>query len=334
MDVRTIADTPTHKTFSIDLSDSESEVYFNRATASLSTKHLVKGFRPGQAPFEVLKKTLPLDTLHQEVASHVLKGTLGQALRSLENQRRLGDPSIEFKTLEKGKHICYEISIALAPVITLPEYSKLMVTQPKAEVSAREVDEAILYLKRARKAQIVDDEFARSVGNFNNLSALKRSIREGIAYDKTCIQKEKSRSDLLEKIRSQTGIEVAPFLIDRETQKILEYEQEQIQKSGSTIEEYLKNIDKSEQEFIANVREIAKKRLENALILYEIAKNENTTINEGEINERLNQILSRFINVTQAKKQLDPATLKDRIYQQLLEEKVFSNVLDKQIITV
>jgi len=333
MDVRTIADTPTHTTFCLDLSDAESTVYFDRAAVSVSTKHLVKGFRPGQAPWKILEKTLPRDTMYQEVAQAVLKGTLPDLLRAHNNRRRLGDPSIEFKTLEKDKGIRYEISIAFWPVITLPEYKKLTVTQQKGEASDKEVDRALDYLKKARKSETIDDAFARSVGNFKDLGALKHSIREGIAYDKTSLQTEKSRGDLLEKIRKGAGIEIAPFLIDRETQKILDYEHEQIQKSGSTIEEYLKNTGKSDEEFVAQVKEIAKKRLENALLLYEIAKQENITVSEDEVVLRLNQILSRLASVAEAKGQLDPATLKDRLYQQILEEKVFSEALDKQIIT-
>lgn len=333
MDVRTIADTPTHTTFCLDLSDAESTVYFDRAAASVSTKHLVKGFRPGQAPWNILEKTLPRDTMYQEVAQAVLKGTLPELLRAhAKDRRRLGDPSIEFKALQKDKGIRYEISIAFWPMITLPEYKKLTVTQQKAEVSDKEVDGALDYLKKARKSQTIDDAFARNVGNFKDIGALKHSIREGIAYDKTSLQTEKSRGDLLEKIRKGAGIEIAPFLIDREAQKILDYEREQIQKNGSTIEEYLKNIGKSEQDFAAHVKEIAKKRLENALLLYEIAKQENITVSEDEVVGRLNQILSRLASVAQAKGQLDPATLKDRLYQQILEEKVFSEVLDKQIV--
>lgn len=332
MNVSIIQEKLSYKTFSISLGAKESNKYFDRATKNLSTSNPIKGFRPGQAPFDVVLKSLPRVSVYQEVALETLHDIIPPFLRD-QALKRLGDPEVEFKQLEKGKDIIFKISVALWPHIDLPAYKDITVSNRRPEVSDEEIVQALDYLKKARKVRALDDAFAKSLGNFENLETLKASIREGIAMEKTNIAKEKARAQVLEKIREKTSIEIAPFLIEREAQKILDYEQKQLEQNGMQMEDYLKHLGKTQEEFIKQARDMAEKRLKNAFVLFELAKSEHIEVDDSEVEERLREILSRFSSPEEARKKIDPAALTQRLRQELLEEKVFANVLDKQIIT-
>lgn len=320
-----------YKSFSVFLSQEEGKPYFGLAAKILSETHPVKGFRPGQAPFDVIVKILPAGQVYQEVASQIVTKVVPKIVNGKEI-KRLGDPLIEFKELQQDKDIEFSISLALWPTITLPDYSKITVGQEKSEATDKEVDEALEYLKKVRNTQTIDDAFAQSLGKFADVEALKTSIREGIVYDKTAMAQEQARAALLEKIRKQVNIELAPFLIEREAQKIIESEIAQLQESKIELPDYLKKIGKSEQEFIEQTKKLAKARLENALLINEIAKHENLKIAEQEIQERITRLLAGFTTPKRAKQHYDdPRTLQARVYQQLLEEKIFNQFLDKQI---
>lgn len=327
-----IKEEKSYTTFSISLDIKESDGYVTKAVKQLSTDHPIKGFRPGQASFEVLIKTIPYNTVYETVAREVLTGVLPGFLKK-QTIHRLGDPSVEFKQLEKGKEIVFEVTLALWPTIELPDYRNITLENNTPEVTQQELTQALEYLKKARKADTIDDAFAQSLGNFDNLDALKNSIKEGVLLEKTNIAQEKARGELLERIRKESKVAIAPFLIDREAQKIIDHEREQVGQSGMQMEDYLKNINNTEEQFIEHAKEMAEKRLQNALILNEIAKKEHITASKEEIDERLNRILARFSSPEEAQQQLNPSTIMQRLEQQIIEEKVFLNVLDTQIIT-
>jgi len=330
MKVTITHDGKDYKAFSVLLSQDKGKPYFALAAKILSEAHPIKGFRPGQAPFDVVVKILPPSQVYQEVAAQIVTKVAPEVINGREINR-LGDPLIEFKELQQGKDIEFSISLALWPTITLPDYRNITVDQKKSEATDKELGEALEYLKQARNAQTIDDAFAQSLGKFADVAALKTSIREGIVYDKTAMAQEQARAALLEKIRKQVSIELAPFLIEREAQKIIESEIAQLRESNIALPDYLKKIGKSEQEFIEQTRELAKARLENALLINEIAKHENLQIPEQEVQERITRLLARFANPKQAQQHYDPRTLQARVYQQLLEEKIFGQILDRQI---
>lgn len=332
MNTTLVNDTPTHKLFSIVLSVNDAQAYFSRAATALSFRRPIKGFRPGQAPFDVVSKALSYNLAYEEVAKEVLAGVLPKFLEE-QTIHRLGDPRVEFKTLEKGKAIVIEVTLALWPAIELPDYKKITVANTKPEVSDQEISQALEYLKKARKAQSIDDALAQSLGTFKNLKELRESIRQGIVMEKTNAALEKARGDILEKVREKSNVQTAPFLVEREAQKLFDSEQEHIRQSGMNMEDYLARIGKTKEQYADHIKDLAKKRLQNALILNEIAKREHLEVSEQEIEERLTRVLSHFSSPQEAQKQFDPATIKQRLGQQLLEEKVFSELLDKQIIT-
>lgn len=332
MNISILADTKSYKKFQISLEAKECERYFAQAAKSLSEEYPIKGFRPGSAPFDIVKNTLSEKTAYEEVARHILVKTLPQLFET-HKMRRLGDPFIEFTALKEGGQVTFEVSVALWPPITLPAYRDITITEKKATVGDQEVQQALDYLQKARKAETMDDAFAKSLGNFTDLASLKESIKEGIAHDKSAMNREKSRGELLEKVRQGSKLEVAPFLVEREAQRIIDYERQTVESNKMTMKDYLAQLNMTEEKFIENAREMAQKRLENALILNEIATQEKLTVSEEELTQRINQVLSRFSTVQEAEKALDPATLKERLRQQLLEEKVFSEIFDKQILT-
>lgn len=330
MNVNILKDEPSYKTFRITLEEKAGDVYFTRAAQKLSKENPIKGFRPGAVPFEMVEKSLGKTIVVKEVAREAIKEVLPDFFKR-ERLQFIGEPFIQFTQIQKGKPLEFEIGLALWPTVTLPQYKTITVKGKRPQVNEEEITRALDYIKTSRKAERIDDAFARSLGNFRDVEELKTSVKEALRYEKNQLFMRKKREELLEAMRKSSRVELAPFLVEQETRKIIDYEVEQIERQGMSVEEYLKQMGNTEESFIKQAQALARKRLENAFLLHTIAKKEDITVTDEEINKRLSQVLSRFSSPDEAAKEINPQAIKSELRQQMLEEKVFSQVLDKQI---
>ncbi len=76
---------------------------------------VLKGFRPGKVPTEILKKKFGT-SVYSEVIDKVLKDTSTKALE--ENKiKPVGQPKIDLKTFGEGKDLEYTISVTEFPKV-------------------------------------------------------------------------------------------------------------------------------------------------------------------------------------------------------------------------
>ena len=120
-----------------------------------------------------------------------------------------------------------------------------------------------------------NDEFAESLGNFENLEKLKASISDGMKMEKTRKDEEKWRQDVLEKIITDAKVEIPDVLLENELDKMMAEFEQNITGMGMKFDDYLASIKKSREEIRKGWSEAAEKRVKSSLALREIARLEN-----------------------------------------------------------
>jgi len=168
----------------------------------------------------------------------------------------------------------------------------------------------------------ITDEFAKSVGNFENLESLKNNIREGIKKEKNIAETQRLRNELLDEIAKQSKMEIPDILIERETGQMLENFKKDIpRRLNISFEEYSKKTNKSEQQIKEILLPQAQKKVRNFLVLKEIGKKENIGVSEEEIKKETDQILKQYADPKQIN--IDPEQLKDYSREVIKTEKIF-----------
>jgi len=188
----------------------------------------------------------------------------------------------------------------------------------KKEISLR------IKMKSVQNVELpeITDEFVKNLGKFDNLEALKKSIKEGINLEKRQSEKLRVRNEILEKISEKTKVEIPGVLIEAEQKQMLENikknvlenlnpvrdseGREEVQKesisNGVKIswENYLRRIKKTEKEILDSLLPQVQKRIKNFLLLKEIGKREFDSkgikeyTEEAEKIEKIFQILERI----------------------------------------
>ncbi len=173
----------------------------------------------------------------------------------------------------------------------------------------------------------INDEFAKSLGAFKNLGALKENIREGIIFEKKQAESRKIRDEILEEISKKTKCELPEVLLRREKERIMSrFKNNILEKFKIPWPDYLEKIGKTEEEVLESFAPQAEKSVRKLLVLNEIGKREKISVSEGEISSEVNKILRQYPNPEEARKNigLDAEELKNYTKEAIRTEKTLA----------
>lgn len=184
-------------------------------------------------------------------------------------------------------------------------------------------------MKSVQKMELpeISDQWAKSLGKFENLEALKKSIKEGINLEKEVQESQRIRKEILNKISEKIEFEIPEILIELERNRTMEELKRKISQDFQiSFGDYLAKIKKSEKEirelFLPQIQE----RIKNFLILREIAKRENIQVFKEEVRDEINKILKNYPDIETAKKNLDLEKLKLYIEGEIRNEKTLARL--------
>jgi len=109
---------------------------------------VLKGFRPGKVPTEILKRQFG-KAVYEEVIDKLLKDSTTKALE--ENKiKPAGQPKIDLKSFGEGKDLEYVISVTELPNIDVSSINKLKVDEYEVKIDAKETDKRIEQIAKSQ----------------------------------------------------------------------------------------------------------------------------------------------------------------------------------------
>ena len=168
----------------------------------------------------------------------------------------------------------------------------------------------------------LDDDFARSLGpDFTDLKTLEEKIKEDM------IKRETSRIDrdvkrrLLKKISDGVDFTLPESLVDLEIRQAFESIKQNLARSGSNMEKAGLNEEKLKEDF----KPASEKRVKEMLILGEIAKQDELTIEETDLTEGFREMAESIGQDPEAVRRYYEANrLMESFKERLLEEKTLN----------
>lgn len=211
----------------------------------------------------------------------------------------------------------------------IKEFNLIFPENYKKELAGKRADFKV-EIKLVQKVNLpeINDEFAKSLGKFENLDNLKKSIKEGFAHEEEHRAKEDFRVKLIDQVSDKTTVEIPDLLIDSEIEHMLNEFKNNITYSGIEFEEYLKNANTNIEKLKTEWRTLAEKRVKTELVMREISLKEEIKINDDEIEQRANETLKHYPNEEEVRKNIDIEKFKDHVASVMMNEKVFE-VLEK-----
>ena len=149
-------------------------------------------------------------------------------------------------------------------------------------------------LIQEKKLPQLSDEFAKGLGNFENLEALKNNIRGGLSMEKKAKERSARRIEIIEAITAQISTEFPDLLINRELDKMTGELRSNIERMSLQWPDYLGHIKKTEEDLKKDWTKDAVRRIKIALVLRKIGQAEKIEPTEEEIQETSTQTVSRL----------------------------------------
>ena len=110
---------------------------------------VLKGFRPGKVPVEVLKRQFG-KAVYGEVLDKVLKDSTTKALED-NKIKPAGQPKIDLKTFGEGKDLEYIISVTELPKVDIKSIENIKIDQYKVNIDKNEADKRIKEIAKNQK---------------------------------------------------------------------------------------------------------------------------------------------------------------------------------------
>jgi len=207
--------------------------------------------------------------------------------------------------------------------ITFPaDYGEESLAGQKAhfEVELRELREKIL--------PDVDDEFARSMGDFEDLANLRTEVRKRLERNAL----DKARHDFSDRIIeyavANSTIDLPDILVKQEVEVMHDEFRGALARQGISEEAYEKVTNKTHEELHADFRPDAEKRVRVLLVLSRIAEVEGLTISDADVAAEIAKARERYAGDQKLMKYFDSDRGRNYIRSTLRRSRVVEKLVD------
>lgn len=141
----------------------------------------------------------------------------------------------------------------------------------------------------------LDDELAKSVGDYDNLKALRTAVEEDLLNHKQLHADEEYADEALKAIMEKTSLSYPPVMLEEWIdQQVGTFEQRLMQTQKLTLDDYYQISDTDEEALREQFRESAEENLQRALTMGTLAQEERLVVDEAEVDDEIETLLLSF----------------------------------------
>jgi trigger factor len=144
---------------------------------------------------------------------------------------------------------------------------------------------------KARILPELNDEFAQSLGEYDDLAALEKDIRESL--EQRALEEYNSDYDdeVIDQIVEGSSIKYPPQMKENEINNVVQQLGSRLANQGLDMDIYLKTREMDEQGLRDEAEPVAETRVKRSLVLLEIARQEEIDVSETELQEETTRTL-------------------------------------------
>lgn len=201
---------------------------------------------------------------------------------------------------------------------------KLKGKEAKFEVNINEV--------KVKELEELDDNFAKTYSEFNTLDELKNSIKEKKIKENDTKQKYEFENSVIEKVCSNSEVDIPEPMIQSEIDRLVHDFENKVRYQGTTLDQYCQYYGIGLDDIRNNFRDRAKKQVLSNLVIEEISKKENISVNGDELDVKALE-LARMYSQDEEKissiKESLLATYRDSLEKDIIMSKTIEFLVDQ-----
>ncbi|OQA36568.1 MAG: Trigger factor [Parcubacteria group bacterium ADurb.Bin326] len=145
----------------VELSVEELKPYLEKSAVKISETAKIEGFRPGKAPYNIVKEKFGEMAILQEAIDDIISKTYYQAV--VENELvSIGQPKIDIEKIAPENPFSYKATVAVLPKVTLGDFSKIKLKREEIKITDDKVNQVVEEIRKMRSSQEKVDRAAKS----------------------------------------------------------------------------------------------------------------------------------------------------------------------------
>ncbi len=147
---------------------------------------------------------------------------------------------------------------------------------------------------KEKELPALDDEFASEVSEFDTLEEYKADVRKNLEEAKEKEAKDEKESKVIEAIVNDSKMDIPEAMITTQQNQMVDEFAQRMSMQGLSMEQYYQFTGASHDRLFEQVRPQAEQRIKARLVLEAIAKAENITASDEDVEEELKTIADAY----------------------------------------
>ncbi|MFC1930828.1 trigger factor [Chloroflexota bacterium] len=223
----------------------------------------------------------------------------------------------QLKEMNKGEEKEFKLQLPA-------NYAKAELSEKEAsfKVSIVEVKEEIL--------PELNDDFAKQLGpELKTLKALREEVTNNLKLRAEETARMTFEDKVIEAVVDKAKVEFPPIMSEIEVHQLIDEQSRRFQMQGGNLEEYLKSINKTEEQLHEELHPVAAKRVTRSLVLGKVAEEEKVEISEAEVDTEVENMLKNSNDKKgELKKLLNTPQSRHSVKQFLMTRKTMNRLVE------
>ncbi len=162
----------------------------------------------------------------------------------------------------------------------------------------------------------LDDEFAKTMGEFETVDQMRTEVRAGLEDQARMDYNREYDNKIFDQLLPLSTIKYPPQLLERETDYFRHQLEHRLEDQGLDMATYLKSREMNEADLMAELKPSAESRLVRSLVLVKFAQEANVNIDENEVQAEAMKTLNEIHRV------YSPKEAKKMVNQQFIQNMI------------
>ncbi|RJO64739.1 MAG: hypothetical protein C4540_03465 [Candidatus Omnitrophota bacterium] len=245
---------------------------FEEVFKKIGQEAKVPGFRPGHAPRDIVERNFSA-LAHEQVLKELIPEVYQQAIEK-EKLDVIELPTFEDVKLDRV-NLSFSAQFEVRPQILLKNYKGVKVEYKKISVSGEEIKRYLDSVKETKKADVIDGRFAKGL-SYPDVGELEKAVERQIYIQKENQQRQWIEQQIIDGITKGLDFKLPESLVKKQLEDLVKQAKVELALKGIPRE----RIAQEEPNLIKELEPQAKVQVRVYLVLAEIARRENITLDD------------------------------------------------------
>ena len=179
---------------------------------------------------------------------------------------------------------------------------------------------------KVKELPAIDDEFAKDVSEFDTLKELKASIKERLVEERKNQAKYKLEDDAIKAVCANTKIDIPSGMIETEIDNMLKEIDGRLAYQGLNLEQYLKMLNKTEDDMRKEYEAQAAESVKTRLVLEAIVAAEKIEATDKDVEAKIKEMAANYGR--KEEELLNNDNLREYLKNNITTEKAIQFIID------